>query len=475
MGRSVSAEYRLCVLLGVGLLASLALQSGLLAVVVYTLAGLWLVSRWLARAGLANVSVTRQCNSEPAEIGQTRTVTLRVRNRGSAPLVWVLMEELLPRFAVRRSHRLRLHGKPVKIASIRPDGEVVLKYQIEFLQRGYYQIGPLALETGDLFGLHRRHRVAGKPAFILVYPKVVLLTGYDIASERPIGEVRLAHLLFEDPTRNAGIRPYQPGDPLQRVHWRATGRTGVLQSKLYDPTTLSGASILLDLHSDGYPARGEPIRSELAITVAASLAYALATINQQVGLASNGRDAADRLRLAATHISPDTNTDTDTDASDRLARLRETVDRSSARAGQQMADESVGRLQPVLVETRRGLAQFQRIRETLARLELSEGLPFTRLVVEVTPRLPRDATILAILPAVPPESAFVLGNLRKQGFAVTVVLVMFDEEEQLKAHGRLLAAGVRDVRHLPNEAAIANLGTAVNPLTGPYSIAADLT
>ena len=466
----MSRERGLVVLLGVGLLLSLALQSGLLAVVMYALIGLLLVSRWLARAGLASVSVTRECDGEPAEIGQVRTITLRVRNHGSAPLIWVLMEDLLPRFAVRRSPRLKLHGKPVRIASLRPGGEVTLKYRIEFVQRGYYQIGPLALETGDLFGLYRRHRVVGKPAFILVYPKLVLLTGYDIASQRPIGEVRLAHLLLEDPTRNAGIRPYQTGDPLQRVHWRATGRTGVLQSKLYDPTTLAGASILLDLHQDGYPARGEPTRSELAITAAASLAYALATLNQQVGLASNGRDAADRLRAERTRSNQAV-----ADESAQPPAVQDASDRRSARAGQQMADEPAARLEPVLVPTRRGLEQFQQIRQTLARLELSDGIPLPQLVLEVTPRLPRDATVLAILPAVPPEAAFSLGNLRKQGFAVTVVLVMLDEEDQVKAHGRLLAAGVRDVRHLPDEAAIASLGATVNPLAGPYSIAVDLS
>ena len=63
------------------------------------------------------------------------------------------------------------------------------------------------------------------------------------------------------------------------------------------------------------------------------------------------------------------------------------------------ADEASDRLRPVVVETRRGIEQFQRIREALARLEFTDGLSFARLVIEVTPRLPRDATVIAILPA----------------------------------------------------------------------------
>src|SRR5437764_733831 len=78
------------------------------------------------------------------------------------------------------------------------------------------------LETGDLFGLHRRHRIVGEPVYIMVYPKVLPLPKYDFASQRPIGEVRLQNRLFEDVTRTAGVRQYQMGDPLNRIHWRAT-------------------------------------------------------------------------------------------------------------------------------------------------------------------------------------------------------------------------------------------------------------
>ena len=73
-----------------------------------------------------------------------------------------------------------------------------LLYQLECNRRGYYQLGPLILETGDLFGLHRRYRVVTAPHFLLVYPKVMPLEGYDIASKRPIGEVRMSYRLYED-------------------------------------------------------------------------------------------------------------------------------------------------------------------------------------------------------------------------------------------------------------------------------------
>ena len=143
-----------------------------------------------------------------------------------------------------------------------------LAYTVECMRRGYFQIGPLVMENGDLFGLHRRFRVDAEPVYLLVYPRIVPLEGYDLTSRRPIGDVLMMHRLFEDPTRISGVRLYEMGDPLNRVHWRATARTGVLHSKVHEPSTLSGATVLLDFHQSGYHDQGEPFRSELAVTIA---------------------------------------------------------------------------------------------------------------------------------------------------------------------------------------------------------------
>src|SRR5262249_56158789 len=144
-----------------------------------------------------------------------------------------------------RTARMSVKGKGVQVVSLRARKSKTVKYAVTFLMRGYYPLGPSLLETGDVFGLHRRHRVIGKPVYVMVYPKIVPLPKYDFASERPIGEIRLQNRLFEDPTRTAGVREDQGGDPLQRVHWKITARTGVLHCRVYEPTSLAGATILI--------------------------------------------------------------------------------------------------------------------------------------------------------------------------------------------------------------------------------------
>lgn len=421
------------------LLIALIFQLSLLAYAMYTLLAIFLVSRWLTARWAASVEAQREVSRLTAQIGDTVAVVIQLHNRSRLPIPWVLLEDLLPRHALAfKPPSLAVTGRRVVLCSVRGERSQTVMYQLTCNRRGYFQIGPMVLETGDLFGLHRRHRVLTAPHFLLVYPRVIPLPSYDIASRRPIGEVRMAHRLYEDPTRIAGVRQYQAGDPLNRVHWRATARTAMLHSKVYEPSSVAGATLLLDLHRSTHPAKHEPYRSELAITAAASLANAVYELGQQVGMVTNGRDAADRIRYEGWAYD-----------------LRS---RNAARRSASMLPSSE-RLRPVHVPTRRGADQLLRILETLARVELTDGLEFTELISETRSRLPRDATVIAIVPDVTPETAIALGNLRRQGYAVTVLVNMYDDYEFGRAAGLLLGQNIY-ARQLRDEHSISNIVAA---------------
>jgi len=432
------------------LVLGIAFQLGLLIYAMYALLGVILLSRFLVQQWISRLSATRECSRDTAEIGEKVAIAVRIRNSGGIPVPWLLLEDSLPRGALaERPPRIRIHGHRLALLQIGGHDEKSLLYQLTFKRRGYYQLGPVLLESGDLFGLHRRFKVVTEPHFVMVYPRIVPLTGYDLASRRPIGEIRMTHRLFEDPTRVAGVRPYQRGDALNRIHWKATARTGELHSRVFDPSTVAGLTLVLDFHTASYPAQGEPHRSELAVTLAASLANAICQLGQQAGLITNGRDAADRIREEGIH---------------REFRTRNTA--------QQQFNSTVEntRLRPVIVESRRDPEQFQLIRSALARLEKTDGLSCSELLCESASRMPRDATVVAILGEVTNETAIALGNLRRNGYAVTVLLVLPDPHpspgttslrqsasaDGLASAGRLIAEGL-DVRPIDNEAAISDL------------------
>lgn len=412
------------------LLFALIFKLSLLAYAMYALLGVLLVSRWLTRSWAASLSAKRTVDKLAAEVGQTVSVELTIENTGKFPIAWVLLEDLLPRAAIMFDPpNLAVTGRRIELTMMKPNGIKTLLYQLTCNRRGYYQIGPLVLETGDLFGLHRRYRVATEPQFLMVLPKVMPLAGYEVVSKRPIGEVRMTYRLFEDPTRIAGVRAYERGDPLNRVSWKATARTGQLHSKVYEPSTVVGATILLDFHKSSHAKGGEPYRSELAITAAASIANAVYLMGQQIGLVTNGRDAADRIRTEG--WAGDVRT------------------RAAAKASVGMKEKS-DRLQPLIVQTRRGPEQLMQILETLARVELTDGLTLPQLIVESTSRMPRDASVIVILPKVTMETAIALGELRRQGYAITAVINVYEEDEFAHASGPLLAAGI-PTRHLKDE------------------------
>ncbi|MCH2182811.1 MAG: DUF58 domain-containing protein [Mariniblastus sp.] len=399
-----------------------ALDLSLLVYAIYAIALILVVSRVVTRNWAANVTSQRKSSATTANVGDQVTVKMEITNQSAWPITWMIIEDLIPRKSLsQHSPALEISGKRIDICKFRGRETKRWMYQIRCHRRGYHQIGPTLVETGDMFGFNRKFRVLNEPQFLLVYPEIVPLAGYDIDSKRPIGEVIMTNRLFEDPTRIAGVRDYQSGDPLNRIHWRATASTGTLQSKLYEPSSLAGATLVVDFHQDSFEQRDEPVRSELSITTAASLANALHEMGQQCGLISNGRDAVDRIRREGWQGDERT--------------------RGQAESSARMAAHSE-RIQPVMVPTRKGPIQHLQILRSLARLELTDALTFPQLLMEAHSRLSRSATVVAILSSMNLEKAVALQALKKQGFRVTAIVNQFSDEVFARTSSALLEQGI---------------------------------
>jgi len=395
-------------ILGIAALLFLGLvfHLNLLVYAMYVLGGVLLLGRFLARTWTENLVARRSALDHVGEIGDTIEVKVELENRGRLAVPWVLLEDSIPKAARQELRpRLQVDGPWVALTRLAPgETETVFAYEVKFFQRGYYQFGPMLVETGDVFGLHRRYRLLTEPQFVLILPKVLPLQGYNLASRRPLGEIRVAHRLFEDPTRLAGVRLFQQGDPLNRVHWRATARTGALHSRVYENSRVAGATLLLDFHQENYQGATGSNSAELAIVTVAALANAVFLQGQQIGLVTNGRDAADRIREEGWQ--------------------GEFLNRTLAHQQAATTAENT-RMRPVTVPTRRSSDNFLRILETLARLEPTDGLDFSGLLREAAVQLPRDATVVAVFSRVTPEMALALGELVRRGFLVTAIVVIF--------------------------------------------------
>jgi uncharacterized protein (DUF58 family) len=354
----------------------------------------------------------------------------------SSFIPWMFAEDVLPLRAVSQPHQaLEITGQPAKLYFFGGLQNSLMTYQVKAIRRGYFQLGPTILETGDLLGLQRNYRIASQPQFVLVLPKLIPLEGLNFTSRRPMGELHINDRAMEDPTQMVGIREYRSGDALNRIHWRATARTGNLHTRVFQPTCIDGSMIIIDMHRRSNPDRNEPLRTDLAVTAAASIAHTLYMMNQPFGLISNGRDAADRVRQM--HLENDFS------------------DRDSVRADVAMKTES-DRLRPVILDADRGPEHFAEMHRTLARLERTSGMNLVELLAETQGRLSRKLSVLAVLQLVDDQIAMALGLLRRRGYSVSVILNQHELDGQQDSTAKLVAYHL-PVYTMPDEQSIPTL------------------
>ncbi len=398
-----------------------------------TVAGVLALNAMLARVWTDSVVAVREGIDRELKLGSLVNVDIALTNHSKIPIIWLLVEDLLPRSALLQTpSSLEIDGSRVQVMMLWPQQTREIQYTLRCNRRGYYQIGPTVLETGDLMGLYRRYRVGTQPQYLTVLPEIVSLTGYDIGSRRPIGEIRMRDNVMDDPTRLRGIRQWQPGDPMRSVHWAATARTGTLHSKVYEPSSIIGATLVLDLHKSTNPSNHEPMRSDLAITAAASIAATLHDAGEPFGLVTNGRDAADRIRNEGWVGD---------------ARVRD-----AARQSAEMLGES-DRLRPVIVGASRGPVQLAEVSRTLARLERTDGLTLPQLIAESQSRISNETTLLFIVQSCPVEALSSIISMSRRGWAVAVIINTHDINDYGAVAGPLISQRIPTF-HLANKAAI---------------------
>src|SRR5262249_26916059 len=166
---------------------------------------------------------------------------------------------------------------------------VVRRYHLMASKRGVFEIGPTHLRAGDLFGATAATRdVPGRDVF-LVRPRVV-----PVRERRPQrrwdGELRATRGLLENTSLFAGVRQYQAGDPLKRVHWKASARLGHPVSKRFDPARERDVMLVVDIQ--GAARRGTSLSEEDILeglcVVAASMARGYEAAGASFGLAAAG-------------------------------------------------------------------------------------------------------------------------------------------------------------------------------------------
>lgn len=350
----------------------------------YVLARLW------TRRGLAQVKVERHFTTH-AFNGDEVTVRVRVSNAGRLPLPWLHIHESLP---------LDLITPPFQqtVVSLGAREHYDLRYTLHCHKRGYYRLGPLHAQTGDVLGLEAFRGVEAAPNPFIVYPRVVALQRLGLPTRSPLVALPARSPVFEDPARVAGVREYVRGDSPRRIHWPASARAGQLLVKRYQPAIARETLIALDLNPEGYNFRHWRDAAELAIVAAASLAnHIIVREHLPAGLAADALDSV------------------------------------------------TGQRQRFFLPPRKERAQLITLLEVLARVQCLPGLPLSEVLRRERPHLAWGTTLVVITGHADDALFANLAALRHAGFAVALVLVRPDLQSATRQRTAALGLALHHV------------------------------
>lgn len=250
--------------------------------ILYLFIGAFVFGRWWSKHAISHVKFERQCETY-AFIQEKLKIRLTIINSGWLPAVWLRIHDALPAEITRQ-------GSYQQIISLNPKETLTIEYDIQPRQRGYFPIGPVTYQTGDLLGFGKDYQMNTEVKYLTVFPKVVRLSLGNLPSSSPIGSLRHTQPIFEDPSRPIGKRQYQTGDSLRKIDWKSSASIGQLQVKQYEPSIDLQVFIFLNLNESEYETKFKSSAEELAIVISASITNWTIERKLHTGIFINGLD-----------------------------------------------------------------------------------------------------------------------------------------------------------------------------------------
>jgi len=362
----------------VGLLGLAALlRSALLLMIVMLLGLTFLATLCWGRYALARLEYRRGFSPSRCFAGDQVDLIVEVTNRKILPVTYLTIDDVVPEELAVSSRKLRFlrtgHGVLRLLFGLTWYQKVIRHYQVRATRRGFFRLGPAQLCGGDPFGYIQKVTEVATPVALVVYPRIVPLTDLGIPAHCPFGDLHSRDRLFADPLLYAGIRDYRPGDPPNRVHWKASAASGSLKVRTSDPSSHLGLAVFLNTLSYAKVWMGSDAPAfETGCEVAASVVNWACEQGQPVGLFANGlvHEWGISLRLPPAHgadVPPH-------------------------------ALEGLARLQPLSVET------------------------IAELLMDEAPRLSYGSSIIVITRVVTDELSAALAVVHRSGRPVSLVL-----------------------------------------------------
>ncbi len=319
----------------------------------------------LVRLGLTDLEAGYAVSQLHGHVGDRMRVTYTLRNGSRLPKLWLEVHNPTTLPGALPGRALTLGGRSERSWLIR----------VPLSRRGHFRIEPLHIRTGDPFGFFEAAATVGQGVSVVVYPRLERIPSWRLPSAILEGSHASPVRTLQTTPLATSVRPYAPGDAMNRIHWKTTARIGELQVKEFDLEQTADAWIVLDLQRGIGGGRGDESTTEAAIRVAAAISDKAISENRAVGMTVNaGRTA--------------------------------------------------------FLPADRGGRQHQKIMQLLAAVEADGAAPLVETLISTVGRLRRGMTAVVITPSLDPSWVRPLASLRTRGVACVVItfdVVAYDQ------------------------------------------------
>lgn len=379
-----SRRYIVLFLLVVSLIGALVTGRDLF----YNLLYLWLLLTLVAAlwtwTSLGQVRLVRHTRTLRAQVGQLFEERLSIHNDSRLPKLWL---------EVRDHSDLPGHEASLVVASLDAGQERAWVVRTLCLRRGRYRLGPLALTSGDPFGLFQVSRRIPQTASVVIYPSTVDLPDFALPlGLLPGGDAlrRRTHYV----TANAStVRDYAPGDSFNRIHWRSTARRDRLMAKEFELDPQADVWLFLDGDQAAQAARDEPL--------------------PEFKVSDRWWEALDKMQHAA--ALPPSTEEYGVSVAASLAQYFIRRDRAVGLV-------AFGRTREV-IQPDRGERQLTRLLETLAVFQAEGHVPLREALLLEGSHLPRGTTTILITPSRDMRWVIETQSLKRSGLRMVAVVI----------------------------------------------------
>jgi uncharacterized protein (DUF58 family) len=275
-------RFQLIVIAAILLIAAFSTELSFLFYLVYLAILVIGGSYILTRLGLADLEAGYAVNQLTGHVGDRLQITYTLRNTSRIPKPWLEVHNptTLP------------GGLPGRALTLGSRAERSWLVRAPLTRRGHFRVEPLQIRTGDPFGFFEASASVGQGVAVVVYPKVDALPLWRLPAASIEGSHAAPERTLQTSPLATAVRPYAPGDAMNRIHWKSTARHGDIQVKEFELEQTADAWIFLDLDRSVQGGRGEDSTVEVAVRAAASIAAKALLENRAVGMTVNGHRQA---------------------------------------------------------------------------------------------------------------------------------------------------------------------------------------